>query len=122
VSKGCIRLYNQDVLDLYPRVNVGAKVTVTYKTFTTSGGAVASKAAPIPSKGMTGGYSNSGYNNSGGKRDMDGGKGNSSGSPFDLFSDEDDDPPPVKTRPRSTKTKVMPKSSATREKSAAFSE
>jgi hypothetical protein len=36
-SKGCIRLYNQDVLDLYPRVNVGTKVTVTYQTFTTSG-------------------------------------------------------------------------------------
>ncbi len=34
-SKGCIRLYNQDVLDLYPRVSVGAKVTVTYQTFTT---------------------------------------------------------------------------------------
>src|SRR5262249_20790289 len=37
VSKGCIRMYNQDVLDLYPRVRVGAKVTVTYATFTTSG-------------------------------------------------------------------------------------
>ena len=36
VSKGCIRLYNQDVLDLYPRVDVGAKVTVTYQTFTTT--------------------------------------------------------------------------------------
>jgi len=35
-SKGCIRLFNQDVLDLYPRVSVGAKVTVTYQTFTTS--------------------------------------------------------------------------------------
>jgi len=34
-SKGCIRLFNQDVLDLYPRVSVGAKVTVTYQTFTT---------------------------------------------------------------------------------------
>jgi hypothetical protein len=47
-SKGCIRLYNQDVLDLYPRVNVGTKVTVTYQTFTTTGtGAVnVSKAAP----------------------------------------------------------------------------
>jgi L,D-transpeptidase catalytic domain len=33
VSKGCIRMYNQDVLDLYPRVNVGAKVTVTWQTF-----------------------------------------------------------------------------------------
>ncbi|MEZ5816919.1 MAG: L,D-transpeptidase [Hyphomicrobiaceae bacterium] len=33
VSKGCIRMYNKDVLDLYPRVRVGAKVTVTWKTF-----------------------------------------------------------------------------------------
>jgi L,D-transpeptidase catalytic domain len=41
-SKGCIRLYNQDVLDLYPRVNVGARVTVTYQTFTTSGGSAVS--------------------------------------------------------------------------------
>jgi lipoprotein-anchoring transpeptidase ErfK/SrfK len=33
VSKGCIRLYNQDVLDLYPRVPIGAKVTVTWQRF-----------------------------------------------------------------------------------------
>ena len=33
VSKGCIRMYNQDVVDLYPRVKVGAKVTVTWQTF-----------------------------------------------------------------------------------------
>ncbi len=33
VSKGCIRMYNQDVIDLYPRVNVGAKVTVTWSSF-----------------------------------------------------------------------------------------
>jgi lipoprotein-anchoring transpeptidase ErfK/SrfK len=38
VSKGCIRMYNQDVLDLYPRVSVGTKVVVTYQRF----GAVAS--------------------------------------------------------------------------------
>jgi len=37
VSKGCIRMYNNDVLDLYPRVRVGAKVTVTWKTFRNSG-------------------------------------------------------------------------------------
>jgi lipoprotein-anchoring transpeptidase ErfK/SrfK len=37
VSKGCIRLYNRDVLDLYPRVAVGATVTVTWERFTTSG-------------------------------------------------------------------------------------
>jgi lipoprotein-anchoring transpeptidase ErfK/SrfK len=35
VSKGCVRMYNQDVLDLYPRVNVGAKVTVTWQKFPT---------------------------------------------------------------------------------------
>jgi lipoprotein-anchoring transpeptidase ErfK/SrfK len=33
VSKGCIRLYNQDVLDLYARAQVGAKVTVTWQHF-----------------------------------------------------------------------------------------
>ena len=33
VSKGCIRMYNEDVLDLYPRVNVGSRVTVTWQRF-----------------------------------------------------------------------------------------
>jgi lipoprotein-anchoring transpeptidase ErfK/SrfK len=33
VSKGCIRMYNQDVVDLYPRVRVGAKVVVTWNSF-----------------------------------------------------------------------------------------
>jgi hypothetical protein len=33
VSKGCIRMYNEDVLDLYPRVNVGTRVTVTWERF-----------------------------------------------------------------------------------------
>ena len=51
VSKGCIRLYNQDVLDLYPRVNVGAKVTVTYQTFTTPGAPAAPSAISSLSKG-----------------------------------------------------------------------
>ncbi len=35
VSKGCVRMYNQDVLDLYPRVNVGSRVTVTWQKFPT---------------------------------------------------------------------------------------
>ena len=39
VSKGCIRMYNQDVLDLYPRVKIGAKVTVTWQKFRTEPGA-----------------------------------------------------------------------------------
>lgn len=35
VSKGCIRMYNEDVLDLYPRVPVGTRVTVTWRRYTT---------------------------------------------------------------------------------------
>ncbi len=33
VSKGCIRMFNQDVADLYPRIAVGTKVTVTWDRF-----------------------------------------------------------------------------------------
>lgn len=35
-SSGCIRMYNKDVLDLYPRTKVGAKVTVTWDRFKTN--------------------------------------------------------------------------------------
>ena len=45
VSHGCIRMTNQDVLDLYPRVPVGMRVTVTWQHFTT-GSAVSSNAYP----------------------------------------------------------------------------
>jgi hypothetical protein len=97
VSKGCIRLYNQDVLDLYPRVAIGAKVTVTYQTFAT-GNAVASKAPPVPSKGLVGAKSGS-------------------GTAFDVFGE--DDPPPAKTAPRATKSKASPKAATPKDKSAA---
>ena len=33
VSHGCIRMTNKDVLDLYPRVPVGTRVTVTWQSF-----------------------------------------------------------------------------------------
>ena len=33
VSKGCIRMYNHDVIDLYQRVPVGTRVTVTWQRF-----------------------------------------------------------------------------------------
>ncbi len=33
VSRGCIRMYNADVADLYNRVPVGTKVTVTFNRF-----------------------------------------------------------------------------------------
>jgi hypothetical protein len=32
-SKGCVRMFNKDVADLYPRVKVGSKVTVTWAQF-----------------------------------------------------------------------------------------
>ena len=41
-SMGCIRMYNQDVLDLYERVPIGATVTVTWRKF----GGVEKVAAP----------------------------------------------------------------------------
>jgi hypothetical protein len=43
VSKGCVRMYNEDVLDLFPRVPVGTRVTVTWQRFST--GAVVSNNA-----------------------------------------------------------------------------
>lgn len=33
VSKGCIRMHNDDVQDLYTRVRIGARVTVTWSRF-----------------------------------------------------------------------------------------
>lgn len=33
VSKGCIRMLNEDVLDLFPRAQIGARVTVTWQRF-----------------------------------------------------------------------------------------
>jgi lipoprotein-anchoring transpeptidase ErfK/SrfK len=35
VSHGCIRMYNEDVQDLYHRANVGAKVVVTWQRMNT---------------------------------------------------------------------------------------
>jgi lipoprotein-anchoring transpeptidase ErfK/SrfK len=33
VSKGCIRMFNQDAIDLYNRVRIGTQVTVTWQSF-----------------------------------------------------------------------------------------
>lgn len=46
VSKGCIRMYNEDVLDLYPRVPVGTVVTVTWERFKTGAAAVETASTP----------------------------------------------------------------------------
>jgi lipoprotein-anchoring transpeptidase ErfK/SrfK len=48
VSKGCIRMYNQDVLDLYPRVELGANVTVTWERFQAGGSYAATPRAAGP--------------------------------------------------------------------------
>ncbi|MBA4132210.1 MAG: L,D-transpeptidase [Hyphomicrobium sp.] len=47
VSKGCIRMFNEDVLDLYPRIPVGTVVTVTWERFKT-GPAMASESETQP--------------------------------------------------------------------------
>jgi len=90
VSKGCIRLYNQDVLDLYPRVNVGAKVTVTWDSFTGAPAAIARARTPAPPPPMA--------------KDS-GGTGGGSGSLFDIFGDDEPEaevaPPPRKRTTRS---------------------
>ncbi len=82
VSKGCIRMYNQDVLDLYPRVNVGAKVTVTYQSFA---GVATSSLMPSSASG-----------------------GSSSGGSFfdDLFgTTSSSSPPPEKPRRKVSRAK-----------------
>lgn len=51
-SKGCIRMFNEDVLHLYPLIPVGTPVTVTWQRFTT-GAPVADtveKAVPVQSR------------------------------------------------------------------------
>ena len=45
VSHGCIRMTNEDVLDLYPRVPVGTHVTVTWQHFSTSATVATSSSA-----------------------------------------------------------------------------
>jgi lipoprotein-anchoring transpeptidase ErfK/SrfK len=48
VSKGCIRMFNEDVLDLYPRVKIGTKVIVTWNNFNADG-VIASAETPAAS-------------------------------------------------------------------------
>jgi lipoprotein-anchoring transpeptidase ErfK/SrfK len=62
VSKGCIRMYNEDVLDLYPRVPVGTVVTVTWERFKT-GAAIAEDATPPPSNKRIVNFGNKGPGN-----------------------------------------------------------
>jgi len=90
VSKGCIRMYNQDVLDLYPRVQIGAKVTVTYQRFdgVASGAPVASMGSG-PAKSPTSSGSSTPSSSSGGG----------------LFDWLYDDPPPPRPARRVLRAK-----------------
>jgi hypothetical protein len=74
VSKGCIRMFNEDVLDLYPRVPVGTKVLVTWDQFKTG-------PAPAETASESSGPKSASSKSSG---------GNSLGS---LFGFEDDSAP-----------------------------
>jgi L,D-transpeptidase catalytic domain len=85
VSKGCIRMYNQDVLDLYPRVPLGTKVTVTWDRYT-------SVAGYNPAGGKASGYSSASSSN----------PTASGGGFFSLFGD-DDQPPEKPRRPARSK-------------------
>ena len=48
VSKGCIRMFNEDVADLYPKVPVGTHVTVTWQKFNAN--SIADSGAPPASE------------------------------------------------------------------------
>ena len=74
-------MYNQDVLDLYPRVPVGTKVTVTWDRFT-------SVAGYSPPAGKSSGYSSASSSNPTG-----------SGGGFFSLSGDDDQPPEKPRRP-----------------------
>src|SRR5215813_13934156 len=52
-SKGCIRMFNRDVLDLYPRVPVGTRVTVTWERFGDGAYPQSASAPPRSSAGVS---------------------------------------------------------------------
>ena len=88
VSKGCIRMFNEDVLDLYPRVPVGTKVIVTWDKFKT--GAPSAETASNSSSGAKPASSKSSGANSFGS----------------LFGFEDDTAaPPSQTQDKAETTK-----------------
>lgn len=55
-SSGCVRMFNKDVLDLYPRVKVGAKVTVTWQKFDSNTLAMAEHAVAVSDPDPDHGY------------------------------------------------------------------
>ncbi len=70
VSKGCIRMLNEDVLDLYPKVPVGMRVTVTWQRFTTDAVASGDEPAPYSPVSASSGSGFSGYKSPSGPRQI----------------------------------------------------
>ena len=54
VSKGCIRMLNEDVLDLYPRVPVGTKVDGDVAALRLAGGRLGLRTGPVQPTAATG--------------------------------------------------------------------
>ena len=67
VSHGCIRMTNEDVLDLYPRIPVGTRVTVTWQKFS-SAALAATNGAPASFADENGDPRRKYYRNSTNKR------------------------------------------------------
>ena len=106
VSKGCIRMYNQDVADLYPRINVGVKVTVTYQRFSGSVATSSNDGPPAPAA-----------TSSRSSRTATTPSNEGGASLFSLFG-YDDEPAPKKPRKKVTRAKSAAAKS-TENKSAA---
>jgi lipoprotein-anchoring transpeptidase ErfK/SrfK len=95
VSKGCIRMFNEDVLDLYPRVPIGTKVTVTWDRFDTSGAVESASASTTPAPGApapVGPTKGTGVTKTAANTSDSG----TTGSLFDLFSQDSTPPQPAK--------------------------
>jgi len=98
VSKGCVRMYNKDVVDLYDRVPVGTRVTVTWNRYTTS-------AAPVAWGGSSGGVVD--------RTSSRGPSGTQAG--FSLFPwfEQEEATPPRRAAPRKRQKKAVRSSNAT---------
>ena len=92
VSHGCIRMTNDDVLDLYPRVPVGMRVTVTWQHFSTK----VTAASSYPSSTASSSPGNSSSSPSTSRKVSDGSLGS-------LFFWDNDTPPAAAQPPTKKK-------------------
>jgi hypothetical protein len=89
-------MFNEDVLDLYPRVPIGTKVTVTWDRFDTSGVIeTASNSTTSSSMATTAGTSSKAMSGKAGTG-ISSSSSSSGGTLFDLFTDTSEPPRPAK--------------------------